>query len=254
MILSELKWHCRWISKAAEYANWSKDQSTKVGAVIVRGRRQLTAGFNGFPEGINDDEDWKWERPDKYSFVEHAERNAINQGALHGISIENSTLYLNYCPPPCDSCTRSLIQTHISRVIGPMNLFPGKGKQWQRSLEIASLMLLEAGVEVYRIPGTWHNVDDKGGPIFSDEETPNHYRLAEEQMKGNEVVATSQTGFITSTSCSWGTGKYMEIEYLGYKHGPTLDTMWHKIKIFEIECPYVLTNNSPDPWTASTPL
>ncbi len=169
MVIAELKWHCRWISMAAQYASWSKDESTKVGAVIVRDKRQLTAGFNGFPQGINDHDPKKWKRPDKYLYIEHAERNALNQAALHGISVEGATLYLPYSPPPCDSCTRGIIQTRIARVIGPTNSFPGKGDQWQRSMEIANEMLFDAGIDVYRIPGNWLSEDEQGNPIFDNE-------------------------------------------------------------------------------------
>lgn len=216
MIISDLKWHCRWISKSAEYATWSKDPSTKVGSVVVKDRRQLTAGFNGFPEGVNDNDMKKWERPDKYCFVEHAERNAINQGALHGISLAGATLYINYSPPPCDSCTRSIIQTHIKSVIGSTTEFPGKGEQWQHSAELACIMLLEAGIEVYRIPGTWANLDDKGNPVFTSEKQPNHYSFNFEEKEEEQSIQN----------------KYEVIERLIMSNKKF---EWEKIQLFEKE-------------------
>jgi deoxycytidylate deaminase len=49
-------WDARFMALAEHVAGWSKDPSTKVGAVIVSpDRRQLTTGYNGFPQGIADD-------------------------------------------------------------------------------------------------------------------------------------------------------------------------------------------------------
>ena len=65
--------------KMAEHVKTkSKDRSTQVGAVIVgEGHVVLSVGYNGFPRGVNDDIDSRYERPAKYMWTEHAERNAI---------------------------------------------------------------------------------------------------------------------------------------------------------------------------------
>ena len=56
----------------------SKDRSTKVGAIIVGPDQGVrSTGFNGFPRGVNDNVDARHERPAKYLYTEHAERNAI---------------------------------------------------------------------------------------------------------------------------------------------------------------------------------
>ena len=59
-------------------AKKSKDQSTKIGAVIVGADNEIrSTGYNSFPKGLNDDLQERQERPEKYYWIEHAERNAL---------------------------------------------------------------------------------------------------------------------------------------------------------------------------------
>ena len=52
------KWDLRFIGLAQHISTWSKDPSTKVGCVVVGEDREIrSTGFNGFPRGIDDDED-----------------------------------------------------------------------------------------------------------------------------------------------------------------------------------------------------
>jgi dCMP deaminase len=125
----------------------SKDRSTKVGAVIVRDGVLLTSGWNGFPRKINDDIDERHERPTKYSWVIHAEMNAIlNHARVGGTSLEGSTLYLNYRPGVCSNCMGALIQVGVIAVVGPTRPFPGQGNGTSYCTSISEQMMLEAGV------------------------------------------------------------------------------------------------------------
>lgn len=95
---------------------WSKDRSTKVAAVIVNDRNKLVSiGYNGFPIGIDDTDEDRHKRPDKYVWTEHAERNAIYSAAELGVSVRGCTLYCNYLP--CVDCARAIIQSGIKEVI-----------------------------------------------------------------------------------------------------------------------------------------
>lgn len=126
----------------------SKDPSSKIGAVIVGDHHQIVStGFNGFPRGIQEWQPERWERPIKYRYVEHAERNAIYNAARHGIALEGCTLYLTgFGPPtvPCVECTKAIIQSGITRVVG----FPYKPapEHWMDDLWFAFKLLGEAGV------------------------------------------------------------------------------------------------------------
>ena len=151
--MSKKDWAIHHAGTAAHTATKSKDRSTKVGAVIIGPDEEVrSTGFNGFPRGVNDDIDSRHERPEKYMWTEHAERNAIYNAARVGIPTNGATMVLNFCPWPCTDCARGVIQAGISRVIGYKNCpFPGKGEQWEHNLSVAKTMLEEAGVEIIYI-------------------------------------------------------------------------------------------------------
>ena len=45
----------------------------------------------------------------------HAEQNAIIQGALHGVDVSGSTLYVTH--QPCLNCAKMIINAGIERVV-----------------------------------------------------------------------------------------------------------------------------------------
>ena len=132
---------------------WSKDRSTKTGCVIVKDRRVLTTGFNGFCPGVQDDIDDRHQRPAKYFYTEHCDRNAIYQAARFGISLDGATMYLT--GPPCHDCARGIIMAGIKTVIWPeQNSFetnPDTAERWKESVKYSLEMLSEAKVGIERI-------------------------------------------------------------------------------------------------------
>lgn len=127
----------------------SKDESTKIGAVIVGPNHEIrSTGFNGFPRGFSDNDPSKQVRPIKYKFFEHAERNAIYNAARFGASVDGCTIY---CPwPPCSDCARAIIQSGIKRVINSI-LLQDVPERWMEDMIIAREMLVDCGVKVYTI-------------------------------------------------------------------------------------------------------
>jgi len=63
----------------------SKDESTKVGAVIWSSEDDTlhSFGYNGMPRGMNDQHTERQKRPEKYFWFEHGERNAIFNSVRH---------------------------------------------------------------------------------------------------------------------------------------------------------------------------
>lgn len=110
-------WDKRWLQMAEVVASWSKDPNTKVGCVIVDDRQNLlVTGWNGIPRGVEDESDLRNEKPEKYKWYEHAERNAIYNAAAKGsTSLRGSTLYTTLFP--CCDCMRGVIQSGITRVV-----------------------------------------------------------------------------------------------------------------------------------------
>ena len=142
------KWDIRFIGLAQHISTWSKDPSTKVGCVVVGEDREIrSTGFNGFPRGIDDDEERLMDREKKYPLICHAEENAIMHAARIGVSLKDSTAYVTW--PPCSRCARSLIQAGIREIV-----YPETGKipdRWIEDFTISDNMLNEAGVAVRSI-------------------------------------------------------------------------------------------------------
>jgi dCMP deaminase len=130
----------------------SKDLSQKVGCVIVSHNDSvLSMGYNGFPRGVDDEVEKRYERPLKYSWTEHAERNAIYNAARNGVALEGATIYLKVWP--CVDCARGIIQAGIDRVIMDGRRYDefvaAWTERWEDSITTAMEMMLEAGVRCY---------------------------------------------------------------------------------------------------------
>ena len=138
------KWHSRFIKLADMVATWSKDPSTKVGAVITQEKHVISLGYNGFPAGIVDGEDDLANRSVKYAMTVHAEINAIIQA--HG---RGDTLYCtHFC---CSNCAAAIINAGIKNVYFRV---PSSDmiSRWGESFEIAKHLFQEANVLVMLIP------------------------------------------------------------------------------------------------------
>lgn len=148
---SEERWDRRFLELAKMFGTWSKDRSAGTGCVIVGSDRLLrVTGYNGFVRGIDDEVSKRHERPEKYLWTEHAERNAIYNAAKLGISLDRCTAYVNWFP--CADCARAIVQSGIVRLVG---LEPNTAdERWGSEFKLASDMLHESGVEItlYDIP------------------------------------------------------------------------------------------------------
>jgi len=138
------KWHTRYLDLAQSISDWSKDPSTRVGAVAIGKYGQvLSQGFNGFPRGIQDTPDLYDDRDAKYDRIVHAEMNVIYNACRTGVSLDGATLYV-YGLPLCSECAKGIIQVGISTVVMPHQQIPYK---WQKSCHLSERLLDEAGVK-----------------------------------------------------------------------------------------------------------
>ena len=139
------KWHHRYFKIAAEIASWSKDPSTKIGAVCVGSSGQiLSQGYNGFPRGIDDLPARLNDRETKYSFTIHAEMNCIYNASLSGISLNKSTLYV-YGLPICHECAKGVLQSGIKKIYCAYDAsIPVK---WSDSWLMSKTLFTEAGIQ-----------------------------------------------------------------------------------------------------------
>lgn len=140
-----MSWDQKFMDACKFFASWSKDPSTKVGCVIVGMDREIRSiGYNGFPRGVDDTDMPRYERPAKYLWTEHAERNAVYNAARMGVSLKNCTAYVSSFP--CADCARAIIQSGILKLVCPTPDM--SNSQWGESWTIAKAMLCEAHVKV----------------------------------------------------------------------------------------------------------
>lgn len=135
------KWDLRMLRLAKHISQWSKDPSTKVGAVLSDSMfRVLSVGYNGFPADVADEN--LDDREFKYARTVHAEMNAIlfREGSVWG-----STLYV-WPMPPCSRCAGAIIQSGISTIISPP-----AGERWEESCRIGRDMFHQAGISVFEL-------------------------------------------------------------------------------------------------------
>ena len=137
-------YNMRYIDIAKAISKWSKDPSSKIGAVAVGEKGQILAqGYNGFPRGIADTPERYNDRDTKYKFVVHAEMNVIYNASYNGVSLDGADLYI-YGLPTCSECAKGIVQVGIKRVIMPKVRYP---EFWMKNWEESKKIYDEAGVE-----------------------------------------------------------------------------------------------------------
>ena len=136
-----MSWDDRFLELATVISSWSKDPSTKVGAVIVnKDKKIISTGYNGFPRGIKDDHRLD-NRAQKYDLVVHAEANAI----IHAKEpLDGCTIYTMPFMP-CSRCAGLIIQAGIQRVVS----VPSTEDRWSANFQLSKDMLLEAKVLIW---------------------------------------------------------------------------------------------------------
>lgn len=140
--MANFKWDHRFLELAKTVSTWSKDPSTKVGAVIVDPlNRIVSVGYNGFPRGCDDSTALYENREIKYARTVHAEVNAIltaGQGRSTG-----ATLY-TWPFQPCSTCSGLIIQSGITRVVSCYSY----ETRWVANFAQAVQMFRETGIEL----------------------------------------------------------------------------------------------------------
>lgn len=119
--MSNAIWDKRFLDLAEHISTWSKDPSTKVGAVLVNDQKIVVGlGYNGFSRGVEDSE-WR-----------------LNNRDLPAFAI----------PCICHDCCKVAIQVGVKEVVGvtPSEVNKERAKRWGESIDIARTMCIEAGV------------------------------------------------------------------------------------------------------------
>jgi dCMP deaminase len=139
-------WPGRHLNLAEFISGWSKDPSTKVGAVLFRRDGSIISmGYNGFPRGVNDDPALMADRDIKLKMTIHAEDNAILAAVRNGSTVEGA--YLAVTRHPCSACAAKLTQAGIRQVYYRAD--EDFEMRWADDLELATDIFNQLGVLVW---------------------------------------------------------------------------------------------------------
>ena len=130
-----------------DWADLSKDPRTKIGAVIIKDNVPISNGYNNFPSKVLDLKERYIDKPTKYSFIIHAEANAILNAARLGHSTLGATMFTQGIP--CQECMKAVINSGIKKVICHKQ-WPNltHSENWVKSIEVSETMRKEAGIEL----------------------------------------------------------------------------------------------------------
>lgn len=134
-----------WLLAAYKAATKSTDLSTHNGAIIVAPNNVVIQACNEVPKRIKQKAE-RFQRPLKYDYTEHAERNAIYEAARLGISVQGCTMYVPWYA--CSDCARAIIQSGIAKIVGHKQMSDKTSDYWKESVKIGLEMLEEAGVKM----------------------------------------------------------------------------------------------------------
>lgn len=136
------KWDERFLGISRNISSWSKDPSTKVGALAVDIERKMIAqGYNGFPKGCDDSDQFYANRESKYARVIHAETNIICNACNSRVGLHNSTIYI-YGMYPCPECVKLLAQVHVVRIVFQLGETQNLDK-WKGDFETSKSLMRE---------------------------------------------------------------------------------------------------------------
>ena len=145
-----ITWDEYFMGLAILSAERSKDPNTQVGACIVNGDNKIiSVGYNGAPNGYDDDKDMTWEREGnfletKYTYACHSELNAILNSS---VSVKDCKIYVTLFP--CNECAKAIIQSGIKEVIYLSDKYADTP-----STRASKRMLASAGVTLSRFVPT----------------------------------------------------------------------------------------------------
>lgn len=153
--MHRIHWNDFFFINCMAIAMRSPDPSTQLGAVIVSpDNRVVASGYNGWPRGVAEMEkgDERLVGSRKYTWMAHAERNAMDNALRAGISVQGCTLY--GLIPPCSSCATGICQAGISEFVCLLSTAEfykqHSSSEWLKNFEDVLAMFREVGVG-YRV-------------------------------------------------------------------------------------------------------
>lgn len=138
------EWELKCLGLAFDIAaRFSKDPTTKVGAVVEgQARNEMAFGWNGFPPGISDDDRMN-ERDLKNLLTVHAEQNAILNAPFRPV-----VLYSTHFPCLRHKCVQTIIAKRSIRRVVTVRSSGEFKERWGADQAAALELFEEAEIDV----------------------------------------------------------------------------------------------------------
>jgi len=145
--MNKVSWDEYFMTMIFLVAMKSKDKRCHNGCVVVGPHNEVrSVGYNSFPRRINDDVPERQEKPEKYFWMEHSERNAIYNATLMGVSLHDCRMFVTGVP--CTDCARAIIQSGIREVIVDKEFNDWNSDKWVEHEKRTKQMFEETGVKL----------------------------------------------------------------------------------------------------------
>lgn len=145
-------------------AQMSHDPRTQNGAILLCEDGEFVGGLNDLPKDV-ETKPTRLESPEKYYWIEHAERGALYFAVSQGMDVRGSTLY---CPwAACADCGRAIAMMGVSTLIRhkqAMNrvMDAHAHDQWAHSIEVGDEIMRARGVDIIELDYVSESVIDLG--------------------------------------------------------------------------------------------
>lgn len=124
----------------------SDDPDTQTACFIVNpGQVAIAFSANVIPDGV-EKLPQRLQRPDKYTYIAHAERNAISRAARAGESTDFGTMYLNWFP--CADCANAIVAAGIKTLYADGPAYEARKSDPRYKFAESMAILTEGGVDV----------------------------------------------------------------------------------------------------------
>jgi dCMP deaminase len=166
MDFDDIGWDDEFMTMAYLVSMKSKDRRTRIGAVVIGPSKEIrSTGYNGFVRRLNDSVPERHESPEKHYWFEHAERNAIYNATLMGVSLIDCIMYTNGIP--CMDCSRGVVQSGIKEVVVDKRWDLENSPKWREHNKRALEMFAEVGVNLRYYDGNFVEIIKmKDGSVF----------------------------------------------------------------------------------------
>lgn len=148
------KKYAKFIPVVQAIASMAKPPGKQVGALILGPDMEVrSTGYNGMPRRVIDTPGPRFEKPERWFWMAHAEENAIAQAARAGVSTRGCTMVVTTLFPCC-TCARMIIQSGITTVLSLQIPEALQNPRWVEEAARSKIMFEEADVTVYHLENT----------------------------------------------------------------------------------------------------